>query len=96
MNTPLQRRLAALESLAASRRSEDTPEARAVCECLSGMFAAHDADGSIRAAFDAAADAQARAVAVCDLLDRAGCDAERELLNLLALAEGRHGTPINP
>lgn len=96
MTTRISARLAILEAAAAGRRDVDTPEARAVCECLSGMFAAHDADGSIRAAFDAAADAQARGVAVVDLLDRAGREVERELLNLLAVAEGRHGTPINP
>lgn len=95
MNATLQRRLAALEAAAGQSATADTPEARAAREALEALFQQHDADGGMRTRFDAAPDSRARAVAVVDLLEIAGPEAERRFLNLLAVAEGRQPCYVN-
>ena len=87
-------RLQQLEAVRARMAPPDSPQAQAVAAALAELFARFDPDGSIRARFDAAPDSEARAVAVCDLLDRGDPTASAEFLSLLAVAQGR--PPCNP
>jgi hypothetical protein len=95
MNATLQRRLQALEARHTQAATTDSPEAREAAAELERLFAAHDHDGELLARFHVAADSAERAVVTCDLLDRAGPEAERQFLNLLAVAEGRQPCHVN-